>query len=35
MLKGGVKIDFGGPPIRALEPTSLLPLGILQGNYKF
>jgi hypothetical protein len=35
MLKGGVKIDFGGPPIRALEPTSPLPLGILQSNYKF
>jgi hypothetical protein len=35
MVKGGFKFDFGDPPPRTLEPTSPLPLGILQGNYKF
>jgi len=35
MFKGGVKLDFGGPPQRALEHTVPFPNGVLQANYKF
>jgi hypothetical protein len=35
MFKGGVKLDFGGPPKSALEPTLPFPTGLLQANYKF